>query len=79
MTCFSVSLDDYELLEKLNQLTKQKYVEMDNVAKGLITRMEQINEKCECRKSMSLVQDLMSSLMKKAFPGCMVPSFCPPY
>jgi hypothetical protein len=40
-------LDDYELLEKLNQLTKQKYVEMDNVTKGLITRMEQINEKCK--------------------------------
>ena len=43
----NASLDDYELLEKLNQLTKQKYVEMDNATKGLITRMEQINEKYE--------------------------------
>ena len=41
------SLDDYELLEKLNQLTRQKYSEMNNVTKGLITRMEQINEKCK--------------------------------
>ncbi|XP_028404906.1 biogenesis of lysosome-related organelles complex 1 subunit 2-like [Dendronephthya gigantea] len=43
----NASLDDYELLEKLNQLTKEKYDEMDNTTKTLITRMKQINEKYE--------------------------------
>lgn len=40
-------MDDYELLQKLNELTKQKYIEMDDVTKGLTTRMEQINKKCK--------------------------------
>ena len=41
------SQEDYELLEKLNELTKLKYNEMDNVTSGLLGRMKAINEKCE--------------------------------
>lgn len=41
----SGSLEDYELLEKLNELTKQKYQEMDNITKALTGRMDGINEK----------------------------------
>lgn len=41
------SQEDYELLEKLNELTKLKYNEMDNVTNGLLGRMKAINEKCE--------------------------------
>lgn len=39
------SLEDYILLEKLNKLTVDKYAEMSDTAKTLITAMEELDKK----------------------------------
>ena len=47
MICFSGSIQDYVLLEKLNKLTVTKYSEMSDTAKTLITVMEELDKKCK--------------------------------
>lgn len=49
-SCLSYILatsEDYKLLETLNKLTINKYDEMSTSTKTLITKMEEINEKCK--------------------------------
>jgi hypothetical protein len=41
-----VTSEDFKLLENMNVVTKEKYAEMTEVAKGLTLFMEDLQKKC---------------------------------
>ncbi len=44
----SATSEDYKLLETMNNMTKDKYVDMTNTAHGLVEYMTLLQQKCKC-------------------------------
>src|SRR5690348_14142629 len=45
---FKATSEDFLLLEKMNNVTKDKYVDMTSITKGLTSFMEDLQKKCNC-------------------------------
>ncbi|KAK3751478.1 hypothetical protein QZH41_009177 [Actinostola sp. cb2023] len=67
----TATLDDYELLEKLNNLTTTKYQEMTSMAKTLITSMEELDDQYKSLQpyleQIDKVEESVASLEQAAY------------
>ncbi|XP_048585866.1 biogenesis of lysosome-related organelles complex 1 subunit 2 [Nematostella vectensis] len=67
----TASLEDYTLLEQLNNLTTDKYKEMSTMTKSLITTMEKLDDKYKSLQpyleQIDRIEDSVSSLEQAAY------------